>query len=645
MDIADKPTQVRIIGTGSYLKIEITGGVRRSTENPFGQVSINLFRIWGRPSSLNVYRLRNDQSKTKLDRTRINKILLELGADFSFETGKEVFYSKKFWKPIDMDSRECFQGLIQRKAELIKREDFAALKALRNSAEEVLRIGGEIFDLQAELESCLLKEKFEEAEELKRRIRALALRRDNIDALFETERFDRFVVFDRESSEEYRRRIEKRDNILLKQLEEERQRKLAVMEERQRLGRDNYRDEIPVKEPESAPEQNMDDQPTEEPEKKSPVKKKPYLIRKRGKEVTKKVKKDEMIVSSMKNDNNQDQQGFFNRNQGDRDLEAIFDPLKKKAGVNAVGNSEEESHEFLSRMSSLGLLNVFGVGVWSAICHSNWKMREASIEAVLEYVKRPLNKRFIGKTKKLFLSCCELSKAVCEDKVMSIYLLGLQLLALTIREPICGSDIDSATFSRVIADFTPVLIQKISEINQRTKDLSMHTLISFFKHPLANIEQLFASITDICSKERETVLYNIQKQPVDKLPGGVVTTRLKILLQAQLEFGDKADFIPVLKLLALPGLSHTDLDARTCAAECFVMFYQVDPLAAREMVSSQQNNINPYLLENLLERFELVDRHNAQKANTIKPSNLSKANEMHLIQEDLINENPTESIS
>jgi centrosomal protein CEP104 len=636
--------QSRLIGTGSYLKLEIQGSIQRSVDNPFGKVSIDLFRIWGRESSLNFTKIKENESKSRTDRARINRILLELGVDFSYESGKEIFYSKKFWRPIDLDSRDCFEGLIQRKAELMKREDFSALKALRTMAEEVLRIGGEIYLLQAELEKFLLTEKFDKAEQLKNEIRALIKRRDNIDVLFETSRFDRMVIFDRETSEEYKKRIDKQDNVMLRQLEEERLRKLAIMDERIKIGKENYRDQ------ETKPISQIQEKPVEdsivvveEKPKPIPIKKKPFLIKKSGLNM-KKVAKENSEMKNSKKLNGKNENDYFEKNQGDIELESYFRPLSEALGNKISKNIEEGSYEFLSRMSSLGLLNVFGVGVWAAICHSNWRMREASITAVMNYLKGSHNKRLAEKTKKLFLSCCELAKAVCDDKIPLIYISGLQLLRCALEEKICGADVDSPTYNRAISEFVPILIQKISEINKKTQTLSLHTLISIFKHPKANIDILFSGITDICPKEREAVLYNIQKQPIDKLPVIVVMARLQILKHAIKEFGNRFDFVSPVKLLALPALLHGEIAIRDFAMICFKKLYKIDPLATREIIL-ESDKVNDRLNEGLDKRFQEVDEKKKSRKQPNRLSGLGQVREEEEIHEDVGSDIQTEDVA
>jgi centrosomal protein CEP104 len=45
-----------------------------------------------------------------------------------------------------------------------------------------------------------------------------------------------------------------------------------------------------------------------------------------------------------------------------------------------------------------------------------------------------------------------------------------------------------------------MLIEKISELNFRARDMSLHSLISIFRHPAMDIKQLIEGIMDVVEK-------------------------------------------------------------------------------------------------------------------------------------------------
>jgi centrosomal protein CEP104 len=92
-----------------------------------------------------------------------------------------------------------------------------------------------------------------------------------------------------------------------------------------------------------------------------------------------------------------------------------------------------------------------------------------------------------GKTKRLFLASMEFAKICMEDKILSIYFIGLKILSTALAPPVCGTDVSPAIINKVLKEFTPLLIEKISELNFRARDISFHTLLSIYRHPAANL--------------------------------------------------------------------------------------------------------------------------------------------------------------
>lgn len=68
------------------------------------------------------------------------------------------------------------------------------------------------------------------------------------------------------------------------------------------------------------------------------------------------------------------------------------------------------------------------------------------------------------------------------------------------QAPICGEDIPKKVVNAGIKPFIQMLIEKISELNYRARDISLHSLISIFRHPSADIRTLIEGIMDITEK-------------------------------------------------------------------------------------------------------------------------------------------------
>ena len=119
------------------------------------------------------------------------------------------------------------------------------------------------------------------------------------------------------------------------------------------------------------------------------------------------------------------------------DLDLYLKPLVAKTGENVP----DIPAELLRRLYSLGYLTVFGAKVWSAIHSENWRIREASAQAVLNFIEMPLPDKYLnGKSKKLFLSSMEMAKLATDDKILSIYFTGLKIISTSLAPPICGNN-------------------------------------------------------------------------------------------------------------------------------------------------------------------------------------------------------------
>jgi centrosomal protein CEP104 len=63
----------------------------------------------------------------------------------------------------------------------------------------------------------------------------------------------------------------------------------------------------------------------------------------------------------------------------------------------------------------------------------------------------------------------------------------LKIISTALAPPICGNDVSPQTVNKVLKEFTPLLLLKIEELNYRARDISLHTLLSIYRHPAAKI--------------------------------------------------------------------------------------------------------------------------------------------------------------
>jgi len=72
-----------------------------------------------------------------------------------------------------------------------------------------------------------------------------------------------------------------------------------------------------------------------------------------------------------------------------------------------------------------------------------------------------------------------------------------------------------------------MLIEKIEELNFRARDISLHTLLSIYRHPAAHIGELFKHCLKICIMDPN--FESLFVSP-DKQPHRIMMARLEIVL-------------------------------------------------------------------------------------------------------------------
>lgn len=562
--IGEKTTQIRLFGTGNYIKIDITETEEQiSGKTRSAQAAISVLKLWGRITrkkapiynkfSINLpkdYKTRLDQKK--VDFSRIHP----------FVNSNEIYYEKKLWPEIDADSKELFNFLIDKKNKLLKMEDFYGLKRIKTAIEKVLKIGAQIFELQIALEQEISQENYQAAIDIKTQIQQLMSERDLIDIIFESDHFIESTIM-KDSFDDYQKRV--LPTIL-----------------------------------ENSAKENVDSQNLKNVSfQKSSLKNISSNLKKKQKfESEKNTKK-----VNLKIENSEDSKLIFHSNSN-TELDDIFLRLADKYNTGFTLN-HQNSNECLLRMDSLGIIDVFGTKIWSCVSDSNWRLREIAGKTVIEYIKSDLITKFKGNTERLFISCCEFCKILLDDKVIQIYIDGLQLLGNSLSQNVCGTDINFDLFQRHTNEFVPLLIKKVSELNHRTKDLSLDCLVKLFKHPFSKIEFLIDELQDICEKKAEKFSIPQIKCPIEKLKDRIILGRLEIFSRIIQEFPEKVNlFWNLLKVLALPAFKHPDLKVRAMASEICECLEKLNHEKTGEILT-EFGQMNPFLMDDLIVRLKI----------------------------------------
>ena len=224
----------------------------------------------------------------------------------------------------------------------------------------------------------------------------------------------------------------------------------------------------------------------------------------------------------------------------------------------------------------------------------------------------------MGHTRVLFKAAVEIARECCFDRLLQIYFIGLRIVSTILAPPICGADISANIINQSIKPFIPMLVNKISELNYRARDISLHTLVSLFHHPSVDIRNLIENIMDIVDKEGE--------QPPDKQPWRIILARLEILLHILKEFGvdhQLWNWKIINNKLVFPTLFHPNADVRYMAVELILQFYKLIGKEVKEAILNIED-LRPNLLQNILEKMSKWDLEKPkQDEEVVKPSDLT----------------------
>lgn len=133
-------------------------------------------------------KIQNKALDLKSDRTRMNKVLLEMGVPSEVLNYYEKGNLDANNMPIDNATKETIADMRALREEYMDKEDFEGLKQITIDLRKVEKIGRKIFDIQKELEFVVAKQNYDKAIELKELIKKESAKRDKYDALYETRR-------------------------------------------------------------------------------------------------------------------------------------------------------------------------------------------------------------------------------------------------------------------------------------------------------------------------------------------------------------------------------------------------------------------------------------------------------------------------
>ena len=597
-NVTEKGSTIKVEGIGNFLKIVFPFGNMKTQNNPFGQVSLAQLKIFGKKVNHLLYfnegvpNLEDEKKNSDVD-----QLLIQMGLPITDEYNLVQDQNYEI-APVDEETKITIHDLllICRRAE--KSKDYEILRKIKKDIRQAFFLGNEILNVDRQLAFAKSKEDFDTCIKLRKKRDILAAKRDNIDVIYETSRYEKMILLKEPSPEdlladEENKRILEMERRERERLElEERERRRRELEERERKLKERE-DELNRRKPQPQP---------------VPVPKEEVF---QPSNVHKEVFHNSSIITS-KRKNKFDESEYINPrekekkeqfldelqyNQGDKDLEPYFVPRAKNAG----GNIQSPDINKLRRALRMGMLTCTGVRLYSALIGDDWKMREAAVRAFLEFIENPLPTRYLYKSFPLFQTCIEICKLTCDDKVVQIFIEGLKLLKTCLAPPVCGNDVEPNFIQKSIRYFLPIYIKKISEFNDKQRDLTLRTIIDIFRHPALNVGDLVKACLDIVE--------NNDGVTPDKQPWNVLLARLEIILHILDEYGINEnlwDWYNVFVELIVPSLFHQKPDCRITAEEICVVLYKFVGSDIRNIINGL-NNIKPNLKERLNNKFNEVD--------------------------------------
>lgn len=542
----------------------------KTVKNPGGQVGVALLRVWGQPLGYN-RGLVNEAHALVGQTETVDKVLIEMGIPLNNIKWTNEDPENYSYAPVDEDTRITLIDMEKIKDKAHQTEDYEMLNQVTKDLKVVYDLGNEILNLKRELEIAAAKEDYNYAIELRNRLKQLEQERDKYDALYETTRYEDMIVMPRPTSaqrrlqkqleDEERARLEAIKRQQEKEAEEERLRRLREEEERERLRKEE--------------EERKVRQTTMQT-----VKKKQFTTVKQTKTIE--VKGNPLEY-----------------NEGDDDLAQYLND--KLRGLEKPPDLETA---VLKRAERSGTLLVTGVALWNALHSELWSHRDAAAQAFKEYLLAPLKPKYIGKTRKLFKAAVDVAKEATQDKLVQIYHVGLEILKIAMKDPICGPDVTAKDINSAIKHFVPLLIEKISELNFKVKEFSLTTLVKLFENNLADVKILIDGIMDIIEKG---------PQP-DTAPWRIILSRLEIFnnILAVLGLHESWSWSTVYKSLVIPSYFNQNVDVRNAAISIALNLYQMVGNEVKVMTNNIEN-MKPSLLQTINNEFDKIDETNGGK--------------------------------
>ena len=201
-NITEEGATVKVEGIGNFIKLVFPMGNMKTQLNPFGQISLGQLKIFGKKVNHLLYfneGVPNYEDEKK--NNDIDQLLIQMGLPITDEYNLVQDQNYEI-APVDEETKITIHDLllICRRAE--KTKDYEILRKIKKDIKQAFFLGNEILNVDRDIAFAKGKEDFDTCIKLRKKREILCARRDNIDVIYETSRYEKMILFREQTPED-----------------------------------------------------------------------------------------------------------------------------------------------------------------------------------------------------------------------------------------------------------------------------------------------------------------------------------------------------------------------------------------------------------------------------------------------------------
>jgi len=260
--------------------------------------------------------------------------------------------------------------------------------------------------------------------------------------------------------------------------------------------------------------------------------------------------------------------------------------MQRQADEELLDGAEEE--EVQKGPDTELILQVFGFDVRQQLEGKVWDERAQAVQAVRARVAQ--NDVGDSTFEVFFHASCSVAQLSLVDKVMPVYLDGLELAKLLLGD-FCQSQPSSGLIQEGVHTLVPIIVAKSSDRNARSIEGTQAALVFLARQPLVGCQPVMTHMLMPIASAKEVA---------------AIRGRLELISQFISEFGfSKSSGMSLSAVMGFvrPHLDATDEKVRRAAVEVTVQCYQLKGERTRKFCA----NLKPALQKLLEQRFVELD--------------------------------------